>query len=44
VAAKRQAAGGGGDARVHPETLARIERAMGALGTAAIAAMDERLP
>jgi DNA-binding PucR family transcriptional regulator len=45
VSGKRQAAGGrGGDARVHPETLARIERAMGALGTAAIAAMDERLP
>ncbi len=30
--------------RVHPETVTRIERAMGALGTAAIAAMDERLP
>jgi hypothetical protein len=30
--------------RVHPETVARIERAMGALGTAAIAAMDEQLP
>src|SRR5579864_1998940 len=30
--------------RVHPETVARIERSMGALGTAAIAAMDERLP
>ena len=29
---------------MHPETVARIERAMGALGTAAIAAMDERLP
>jgi DNA-binding PucR family transcriptional regulator len=29
---------------VHPQTLARIERSMGALGTAAIAAMDERLP
>jgi len=43
--AKRQAAGdGSGNARVHPETVARIERAMGALGTAAIAAMDERLP
>ena len=42
---KRQVARGeGGDARVHPETVARIERAMGALGTAAIAAMDERLP
>ncbi len=31
-------------ARVHPETVARIERSMGTLGTAAIAAMDERLP
>jgi len=45
VTGKRQVARGeGGDARVHPETVARIERAMGALGTAAIAAMDERLP
>ena len=31
-------------ARVHPETVRRIERSMGTLGTAAIAAMDERLP
>jgi hypothetical protein len=31
-------------ARVHPETVTRIERSMGSLGTAAIAAMDERLP
>jgi len=30
--------------RVHPETVARIERSMGALGTAAIAAMEARLP
>ncbi len=30
--------------RVHPETVARIERSTGTLGTAAIAAMDERLP
>jgi DNA-binding PucR family transcriptional regulator len=30
--------------RVHPETVRRIERATGALGSAAIAAMDERLP
>ena len=30
--------------RVHAETLRRIERATGTLGTAAIAAMDERLP
>ncbi len=29
---------------MHPETVRRIERATGALGTAAIAAMDERLP
>lgn len=34
----------GARARVHPETVTRIDRAMGALGTAAIAAMDERLP
>jgi len=46
VQAKRQVAGGTGDVpgRVHPETVRRIERSMGALGTAAIAAMDERLP
>ncbi len=30
--------------RVDPETVTRIERSTGALGTAAIAAMDERLP
>ena len=44
--AKRQGAGGAVSvpARVHPETVRRIERSMGALGTAAIAAMDERLP
>jgi DNA-binding PucR family transcriptional regulator len=30
--------------RVHPETVTRIERSVGALGTAAIAAMDQRLP
>jgi DNA-binding PucR family transcriptional regulator len=34
----------GATARVHPETVRRIERSMGTLGTAAIAAMDERLP
>ena len=34
----------GTHARVHPETVTRIERSMGPLGTAAIAAMDERLP
>lgn len=51
VQAKRQVKGNGaGDGagapagRVHPETVQRIERARGALGTAAIAAMDERLP
>jgi DNA-binding PucR family transcriptional regulator len=46
VQAKRQVARGAGDVpgRVHPETVRRIERSMGALGTAAIAAMDERLP
>src|ERR1700722_6728284 len=36
--------GGTATARVDPETVARIERSMGTLGTAAIAAMDERLP
>jgi DNA-binding PucR family transcriptional regulator len=36
--------GAGSGSRVHPETLQRIERAMGTLGTAAIASMDERLP
>src|SRR4051794_1619596 len=30
--------------RVHVETVRRLERSMGALGTAAIAAMDARLP
>jgi PucR-like helix-turn-helix protein/diguanylate cyclase with GGDEF domain len=39
--AKRDVAAG---ARVHPETVTRIDRATGALGTTAIAAMDERLP
>src|SRR6202012_2669815 len=34
----------GAAARVHRETGARIERSMGPLGTAAIAAMDDRLP
>ena len=43
---KQQAADGEDDApaRVHPETVQRIERSVGALGTAAIAAMEERLP
>src|SRR6266849_4529502 len=30
--------------RVHAETVRRMERATGALGSAAIATMDERLP
>src|ERR1700758_5211196 len=38
-----QRAGGAG-ARVNAETVRRIERATGALGTAAIPAMDARLP
>jgi DNA-binding PucR family transcriptional regulator len=48
--AKRRAGNGAGSAtearpaRVHPETVQRIERSLGTLGTAAIAAMDERLP
>jgi hypothetical protein len=33
-----------GASRVHAETVARIERSMGTLGTAAMAAMDKRLP
>jgi DNA-binding PucR family transcriptional regulator len=35
---------GGSGPRVNAETVRRIERATGALGTAAIAAMDKRLP
>src|SRR5487761_488346 len=35
---------GGGASRVHAETVARFERSMGSLGTAAMAAMDKRLP
>jgi DNA-binding PucR family transcriptional regulator len=47
--AKRAGDGGAGGAvgaaaRVHPETVLRLERSLGALGTAANAAMDERLP
>jgi PucR C-terminal helix-turn-helix domain/GGDEF-like domain len=34
----------GAPARVHPETVLRLERSLGALGTAANEAMDERLP
>src|SRR5579875_217918 len=43
----RRRPGGEGAAtgsRVHPETVRRFERAMGSLGTAAMAAMDKRLP
>ena len=36
--------GPGGGSRVHEETVTRIERSMGGLGTAAIASMDKRLP
>ena len=43
--AKRRGGDGvGALARVHPETVLRLERSVGALGTAAIAAMDKRLP
>jgi DNA-binding PucR family transcriptional regulator len=35
---------GAGSSRVHAETVARIERSMGSLGTAAMASMDKRLP
>jgi DNA-binding PucR family transcriptional regulator len=41
MAEKRARAGG---PRVNAETVRRMERATGALGTAAIAAMDKRLP
>ena len=41
---KQQAQDQAARARVHPETVHRIERATGTLGTAAIAAIDERLP
>src|SRR6516165_6250320 len=40
--AEQRASGSG--PRVNAETVRRIERAVGALGTAAIAAMDNRLP
>src|SRR6202045_502011 len=39
-----QRPGRAGGPRVNAETVRRIERATGALGTAAIAAMDKRLP
>jgi hypothetical protein len=42
VTAKQQVRGP--KPRVHAETVRRLERATGTLGTAAIAAMDERLP
>jgi len=41
---RRPGAAPPGAARVHAETVARIERSMGSLGTAAIASMDQRLP
>ncbi|TVZ00674.1 PucR family transcriptional regulator [Trebonia kvetii] len=41
---RREARGTHARVPVHPETVARIERSMGPLGTAAITAMDERLP
>jgi DNA-binding PucR family transcriptional regulator len=45
MAAEQRARGAGGSGpRVSAETVRRIERASGALGTAAIAAMDRRLP
>jgi PucR C-terminal helix-turn-helix domain/GGDEF-like domain len=53
VQAKRQTGGNGAGgaggavgapARVHPETVQRLERSLGALGTAVNTAMDERLP
>ena len=42
MAAEQRARGAG--PQVNAETVRRMERAMGALGTAAISAMDERLP
>jgi DNA-binding PucR family transcriptional regulator len=48
MTAEREGTGAGGARprrpRVNAETVRRIERASGALGTAAIAAMDKRLP
>src|ERR1700728_472688 len=45
MAAEEQVRGSKGSRRrVHQETVVRMDRAAGALGTAAIAAMDERLP
>jgi DNA-binding PucR family transcriptional regulator len=41
---QRARGAGGSGPRVNAETVRRIERATGALGTAAIAAMDRRLP
>jgi len=43
-ASHQGADGAGAPARVHPETVRRIELSIGALGTAVSAAMDERLP
>ncbi len=46
TAADRVAQGNGADApgRVRAETVRRLEQAMGALGTAAMASMEQRLP
>jgi hypothetical protein len=47
TAAGRTASGDGtaaGPGRVRAETVQRLERAMGSLGTAAMASMDQRLP
>ena len=46
TAARRSPAAAGEDetARVRDETVRRLERSMGALGTAAMASMDSRLP
>src|SRR4030088_1918246 len=41
---RKDGQGGAGTSRVHAETVARIERSMGSLGTAAMASMDKRLP
>src|SRR5271166_2085332 len=40
----RRATGAASGSRVHEETVARIEKSMGSLGSAAIASMDKRLP
>jgi DNA-binding PucR family transcriptional regulator len=42
--ARREGRAGAGGGRVRDDTIARLEQAMGALGAAAIASMDRRLP